>query len=334
MVASGEPILGVFAERHHAAMLEVMTRRYYRIRPLEHVRVAEHDGRPLLTADYVHDGQAYTLLATVALRPARPAGRRDRPRSRPTCASWSMRCRRSGPRWSTSTSRPPRRPAPTRTPRPGGFATCSAASRERSTGSRSRSGTPDGDGSGMTTWFTFRGGPERRAGGGPHAARPAPDGRRAAGPVAAVGIRADPAALGHRRAPVPRAGPRSPRRPAAHRARRRPRPDHLARRRRAASAACRSSSTRSTPAWTACARPARPTGPWRSWSGTGSSSTSGQSSTFRSPSSTRSSGHSPPAPRRSAWSRCWCSSGEPIPATRTPSPASGCCGCPARRAPG
>ena len=29
IVASGEPILGVFAERHHAVMLEVMTRRYY-----------------------------------------------------------------------------------------------------------------------------------------------------------------------------------------------------------------------------------------------------------------------------------------------------------------
>ena len=34
IVASGEPILGVFAERHHPVMLEVMTRRYYRIRPL------------------------------------------------------------------------------------------------------------------------------------------------------------------------------------------------------------------------------------------------------------------------------------------------------------
>jgi acetyl/propionyl-CoA carboxylase alpha subunit/acetyl-CoA carboxylase carboxyltransferase component len=66
MVASGEPILGVFAERHQVAMLEVMTRRYYRIRPLEHVQVTQHDGPPLLMAGYVHDGHGYSLVATVA----------------------------------------------------------------------------------------------------------------------------------------------------------------------------------------------------------------------------------------------------------------------------
>ncbi len=66
IVASGAPILGVFAERHDAVMLEVMTRRYYRIRRLEHVRVAERNGRPLLTAEYVHDGRDYLVIATVA----------------------------------------------------------------------------------------------------------------------------------------------------------------------------------------------------------------------------------------------------------------------------
>jgi acetyl-CoA carboxylase carboxyltransferase component/pyruvate/2-oxoglutarate dehydrogenase complex dihydrolipoamide acyltransferase (E2) component len=66
MVGSGEPILGVFAERHHAVMLEVMTRRYYRIRPLEHVEVTERSGRPVLTAEYVHEGRDYLVLATVA----------------------------------------------------------------------------------------------------------------------------------------------------------------------------------------------------------------------------------------------------------------------------
>jgi acetyl/propionyl-CoA carboxylase alpha subunit/acetyl-CoA carboxylase carboxyltransferase component len=66
MVASGAPILGVFAERHHAVMLEVMTRRYYQIRPLRGVEVTEHGGRPLLTAEYDHDGQDYVLIATVA----------------------------------------------------------------------------------------------------------------------------------------------------------------------------------------------------------------------------------------------------------------------------
>jgi acetyl/propionyl-CoA carboxylase alpha subunit/acetyl-CoA carboxylase carboxyltransferase component len=66
IVASGEAILGVFAERHHAVMLEVMTRRYYQIRPLKNVQVTERDGRPLLTAEYVHDGRGYLVIATVA----------------------------------------------------------------------------------------------------------------------------------------------------------------------------------------------------------------------------------------------------------------------------
>jgi acetyl/propionyl-CoA carboxylase alpha subunit/acetyl-CoA carboxylase carboxyltransferase component len=66
MVASGQPILGIFAERHRAVMLEVMTRRYYRIRALENVRVTELSGRPLLTAEYAHEGTAYLVIATVA----------------------------------------------------------------------------------------------------------------------------------------------------------------------------------------------------------------------------------------------------------------------------
>jgi acetyl/propionyl-CoA carboxylase alpha subunit/acetyl-CoA carboxylase carboxyltransferase component len=66
IVAAGEPILGVFAERHHPVMLEVMTRRYYRIRPLRNVRVTGRSGRPLLTAEYVHDGRDYLVIATVA----------------------------------------------------------------------------------------------------------------------------------------------------------------------------------------------------------------------------------------------------------------------------
>ena len=66
IVASGEPILGVFSERQHAVMLEVMTRRYYRIRLLNNVQLTEQSGRPLLTAEYTHDGQDYLILATVA----------------------------------------------------------------------------------------------------------------------------------------------------------------------------------------------------------------------------------------------------------------------------
>jgi acetyl/propionyl-CoA carboxylase alpha subunit/acetyl-CoA carboxylase carboxyltransferase component len=66
IVASGEPIVGVFTERHYPVMLEVMTRRYYRIRPLENVRVTEQSGRPVLTAEYSHDGTGYLIIATVA----------------------------------------------------------------------------------------------------------------------------------------------------------------------------------------------------------------------------------------------------------------------------
>ena len=65
MVASGEPILGVFAEQHHTAMLEVMTRRYYRIRPMKHVQVIEHNDRPLLTAEYSHNRHDYVVVAAV-----------------------------------------------------------------------------------------------------------------------------------------------------------------------------------------------------------------------------------------------------------------------------
>jgi acetyl/propionyl-CoA carboxylase alpha subunit/acetyl-CoA carboxylase carboxyltransferase component len=66
IVASGAPILGIFTERDRAVMLEVMTRRYYRIRLLENVQVTERGGRPLLTAEYTHDGHDYLVIATVA----------------------------------------------------------------------------------------------------------------------------------------------------------------------------------------------------------------------------------------------------------------------------
>jgi acetyl/propionyl-CoA carboxylase alpha subunit/acetyl-CoA carboxylase carboxyltransferase component len=65
LVASGEPILSAFARRHQAVMLEVMTRRYFWIRRLDDLRVVRHDGRPLLTAGYTHDGRDYAVLATV-----------------------------------------------------------------------------------------------------------------------------------------------------------------------------------------------------------------------------------------------------------------------------
>ena len=64
IVAAGEPILDVFGPRHHDVMLEVMTRRYYRIRTLAELRVGELNGRPLLRAGYTDAGQRYVVIAT------------------------------------------------------------------------------------------------------------------------------------------------------------------------------------------------------------------------------------------------------------------------------
>ncbi|MGH3567997.1 MAG: carboxyl transferase domain-containing protein [Pseudonocardia sp.] len=75
IVAAAEPILGVFDSRHHAAMLEVMTRRYYRIRTLTDLRIADRGERPLLTASYCHDGVDHVVLATtVHTAPDAPIG--------------------------------------------------------------------------------------------------------------------------------------------------------------------------------------------------------------------------------------------------------------------
>ncbi|OLL76180.1 Methylcrotonyl-CoA carboxylase biotin-containing subunit [Pseudonocardia sp. Ae168_Ps1] len=65
LVASSESILGVFGERHDAVLLEVMTRRYYRVRPLRDLELTEHAGKPLLTARYQHLGNDRTLFASV-----------------------------------------------------------------------------------------------------------------------------------------------------------------------------------------------------------------------------------------------------------------------------
>jgi acetyl/propionyl-CoA carboxylase alpha subunit/acetyl-CoA carboxylase carboxyltransferase component len=74
IVSAGEPILGVFGAQHHAAMLEVMTRRYYRIRTLRDLQVTDRGGRPLLTAGYENEGRQLTVLATtVHTAPDAPA---------------------------------------------------------------------------------------------------------------------------------------------------------------------------------------------------------------------------------------------------------------------
>ncbi|ANY07952.1 ATP-binding protein [Pseudonocardia sp. HH130630-07] len=65
LVTSSESILGVFGERHDAVLLEVMTRRYYRVRPLGEPELGEFAGRPLLTARYRHLDNDRTLFASV-----------------------------------------------------------------------------------------------------------------------------------------------------------------------------------------------------------------------------------------------------------------------------
>jgi acetyl/propionyl-CoA carboxylase alpha subunit/acetyl-CoA carboxylase carboxyltransferase component len=65
LIGSSEPILGVFAPRHDAVLLEVMTRRYYRVRPLEGLELTEFAGHPLLRAHYRHLGNDRAVFATV-----------------------------------------------------------------------------------------------------------------------------------------------------------------------------------------------------------------------------------------------------------------------------
>ncbi len=75
IVSAAEPILGVFGDDHQAAMLEVMTRRYYRVRPLTDVALQDRGGRPLLTAHYDQDGRQHVVLATtVHTAPDAPTG--------------------------------------------------------------------------------------------------------------------------------------------------------------------------------------------------------------------------------------------------------------------
>ncbi len=158
MVASGEPILGVFTERHHAVMLEVMTRRYYRIRSLRNVQVTERSGRPLVTAEYTHDGHEYLIVATVAdgeesaaatdlpqLIQAMPAGR---------TVLVDLYVTSQTPEENGSGA-PDARADRIRSklgPIPPAVDRVAVAVRR-----------PDGEGGGWPDWFTFRGGPDGQA---------------------------------------------------------------------------------------------------------------------------------------------------------------------------
>ena len=71
LVASPQPLIRLLAERigereEHAAMLELLTRRYYRVYPLEEVQAHERDGRRLITAHYTCGDGRVDLVTTLA----------------------------------------------------------------------------------------------------------------------------------------------------------------------------------------------------------------------------------------------------------------------------
>jgi acetyl/propionyl-CoA carboxylase alpha subunit/acetyl-CoA carboxylase carboxyltransferase component len=78
LVASPQPLIRLLAERiggraGHGPLLEVLTRRYYKIVPLEEVRSLRLDGRQLVTARYSLEGRWVQLIATLAEAAELPA---------------------------------------------------------------------------------------------------------------------------------------------------------------------------------------------------------------------------------------------------------------------
>ncbi|MDQ3644840.1 MAG: ATP-grasp domain-containing protein [Actinomycetota bacterium] len=74
LVESPQPLIRLLAERigegkGHEPMLELLTRRYYKIYPLEEVQSQVRDGRRLLTARYSADGRDVRLITTLAEAP-------------------------------------------------------------------------------------------------------------------------------------------------------------------------------------------------------------------------------------------------------------------------
>jgi len=72
LVASPEPLITLLAEQLTSngpglgAMLEAMTRRYYRVRELEDVRAYRQDGRPYVTGHFELSGSRLQLISTIA----------------------------------------------------------------------------------------------------------------------------------------------------------------------------------------------------------------------------------------------------------------------------
>ena len=78
LVASPEPLIRLLGERiggqaGHAPLLELLTRRYYKIVALEEVRSSRLRGRPILTARYSLEGRWVQLIATLAEAAELPA---------------------------------------------------------------------------------------------------------------------------------------------------------------------------------------------------------------------------------------------------------------------
>ena len=206
IVASGEPILGVFTERHHPVMLEVMTRRYYWIRNAAQ-RPGHRAERPPAADRRVRPRRA-------GLPDHRDRGRRQRERGRD----------RPAPADPGAAARPDRAHRPLRhladargggqrRPRGPGRADPRQARRPPAVGraGRGRGAPPGRRGGRLAGLVHLRGRPGRDGGGGPDPARLASAGGRTAGRVAVLPVRADPAARRPGRAPVPHPGPRGAR---------------------------------------------------------------------------------------------------------------------------
>jgi len=78
LVESPQPLIRLLAERiggeeGHEPMLELLTRRYYAVFPLEDVRPSSRDGLQFLTANYVADGRQVQLITTLGEASELPA---------------------------------------------------------------------------------------------------------------------------------------------------------------------------------------------------------------------------------------------------------------------
>ncbi len=78
LVASPQPLIRLLAERiggreDHEPMLELLTRRYYKVCPLEEVQALDRDGRRFLTAHYTPGDRRVHLITTLAEASELPA---------------------------------------------------------------------------------------------------------------------------------------------------------------------------------------------------------------------------------------------------------------------